>query len=176
MKKIKTYLFENYRLASDQIKDWVSSFDEKYLEINTEVRRYERSDDLHFFGLLINPNLERICTSSSFQTIMGSEAEQSFGKEYDADKHFMQIEYFTYLMYEAISWREKNKIQPLILEINYYGDFFLGDINNGDLGEDTKSYMKLLFRHYEGHIIMNIYDEFNLKKTVKTEEDLNFTK
>ena len=112
---------------------------------------------------------------------MDSRAEESFKtdgtRSYGVgDAEFMQLEYFTWLIYEAVSYREKNKMQPLTLEINYNGVNFLRDINDGDLGVDTKRYMRLMFGQFEGQITMNIYEEFKLIKTVKNLEDLNFSK
>lgn len=168
-----TYLLENGGLVTERLLKWVTSFDKNYKEINTDSNRfYMRSGDLWFFAMLINPKLERIVTSSAFMTPMPHEATVSFNKE-DDKQMFMQIEYFTWLIYEAVGFRKQNNIQPLNIEINYQGVDFLKDLKKETvLGKDTTTYLKLMLRQSEGHVKLNIYSEYKLKYTLITEEDL----
>jgi hypothetical protein len=168
---VKTFLFENYRLASEDIYEWVKSFDESFQGLNSETRQYSKRDDLHLFGLLINPNLERIMTSSSFATMMPFEANHYFNKEDEYD--FYQLEYYAYMIREAVWYRECNKIQPLVIELNYYGENFVKDLKEGKFGEDIEMTIRLTLRQFESHFTLNIYSNFKLVRSLKTEDDLD---
>ncbi len=177
MKNTKTYLLENDGLLTDAVKNWVESFDKEYKEINSSSRNYNRRQDLHFFAILIAPNLERLVTSSSFHTIMDYSAEVSFGKKRGKldDIPFMQLEYFSWLIYEAVKFRKNISLPPIIIDINYEGVNFLSDVNKNKLGEDVKLYLHMMFEQNMGDIILNIYDDFKLIKTIRNVNDLSFS-
>ncbi len=177
MENSKTYLLENDGLLTDAVKNWVESFDKNYKEINTTSRDYNRRQDLHFFALLINPNLERLMTSSAFHTIMDYSAEVSFGKKRKKldDTPFMQLEYFSWLIYEAVRFRKNLSLSPIIIDINYEGINFLSDVNANKLGGDVKLYLQMMFKQNMGDIILNIYDDFKLVKTINNINDLSFS-
>ena len=171
---MKTLLLENNNLLSSDTEEWVKSFDLNYVELNSSVREYDRSDDLHFFGLLINPELERVVTSSAFPTQMDYRACVSFDKglhEKEDDENFYQLEYFSWLIFNAVRFREKNKLPFLTIEINYLGENFLQDLKDGDFGDDTIMYLKLMLRQQD-NVQVNLYKDFKLVAELKEEEDL----
>lgn len=175
---IKTILMENMGLLKDSTAKWADSIDDQYKELNPEPRDYSRSDDLHWFGTLINPDLENILTDSGFPTNMPYEAGVSFGKfepgEWEEDK-FLQVEYFMWLLREAVLWRSRHGLKPLTLHVNYIEpNTLVESINKGKLGEDTKTYLKLTLRQCSGHLILKEYKDHKLIKTYLTEDDLNF--
>lgn len=176
-KQPKTILLENGGLLSEQCEAWIDSIDDQYVEINSEVNTYMRSDDLLLFAMFTHPNLKTIATSSAFPTIMPYEAICSFDKERysteDRNCQFYQLEYFSWLIYNAVAYRIRMGLSPLTIEINYKGNDFLKDLKDGDFGQDTIDYLKLMLRQSEGHVIINLYKDYTLTNTLKTEEDLN---
>lgn len=176
-KQPKTILLENGGLLSEQCEAWINLIDDQYVEVNSEVDTYMRSDDLQLFAMFTHPNLKTIATSSAFPTIMPYEAICLHGKKEKADKSFdfkfYQLEYFSWLIYESVGYRKKMGLEPLTIEINYKGNDFLKDLKGGDFGQDTTDYLKLMLRQSEGHIIINLYKDYTLTNTLKTEEDLN---
>ena len=173
---MKTILLENNGLLSPDGKKWIESIDPNYQMVDSATREYMRSDDLHFFGLLITPSINRIAVTSGFIMPMSSSACRSFGKKFEFEKKkWMQLEYFTWLVYSVIEHRIAHKLQPLTLEINYKGEDFLQDVNDEDLGSDVKYYLFKMFHLQEGYIKLNIYKNYKLIRTVYKIEDLNFT-
>lgn len=176
-KQPKTILLENGGLLSEQCEAWIDLIDDQYIEVNSEVNTYMRGDDLQLFAMFTHPNLKTIATSSAFPTIMPYEARSSFGKDNykhtDTDFKFYQLEYFSWLIYESVGYRKKMGLSPLTIEINYKGNDFLKDLKDGDFGQDTIDYLKLMLRQSEGHITINLYNDYTLINTLKTEEDLN---
>jgi len=166
---MKTLLMENAHLASLKTLEFVKNIDINYIEYNTEVRNYMRSNDLFIFAKLIQPNLENIVTSSSFQTIMPYE----YKKNNDFDRGYKQIEYYSYLFYNAIAFRKGKNLPCLNFHIDYLNVDFLRDLDEGELGEDTKSYIKLMLRQSEGFVKFFIYKDYKIQHTLLTEEDLN---
>ena len=68
---IRTLLLENGGLVTDKLAAWIDQFDDQYKEINTANNRdYCRADDLWFFGLIINPNIETSVNSSNSSFIL----------------------------------------------------------------------------------------------------------
>lgn len=175
---MKTILLENggEGMFRNSTKEWISKIDEHYTLVNSEFRTYMKSADLLTFAMLIDPRLTDLATMSSFPSIMGFEACNLNGR--DGDKEWLQIEWYTWLIYEAVGFRKDNNLNPLVLHIAYEGIDFLKDVNDGDLGEDTKTYLKLMMRQSEGFIKIKLYDSQNnwkLKKTITNENQLKFT-
>lgn len=180
--KYNTILFENYGLLTDKCDIWAKKIDTNYKMINSEVSSYSISNDLWFFAMLTDPNLKNICTSSCFITNMDYEAALRFNKldlktlDWNEDK-FKQLEYFTWLIREAVHYRNVHKLSPLTIHINYENSDadFLEDVNENLLGKDVKRYLMLMLRQSEKHVILKIYKEYSLVKTIKTEKQLKFT-
>lgn len=177
---MKTVLLENGGLLRSHTDEWVKALDADYVEVNSEVREYMIQKDFHFFALLIDPELENVCTSSAFITPMGFDACRRWGKLNDMldwePNSFMQLEYFAHLLFIAVRMRSKHEMKPLTIHINYEGGDFLQDVNDGSLGADVKTYLKLMLRQEEGYIVLKVYEDYKLVKTCKTEDDLNFTR
>ena len=170
---MKTVLMENMRIPSKKTVDWVKSFDENYVEINTETNNFMKGDDYNMIALLVNPQLERIVTSSTFQTQMPFEAYEFFGKEFDfEDCAFYQIEYYMFLIFKAMRIRQRFNAPILSIEVNYLGSDFLKDLKNDYLGQDTKMYLKLMLRQQD-NVIVNIYNDYKFLYQLKDEENLN---
>lgn len=177
-KKLKSYLFENggEKMLSEKTKNWMNGIDESTIIINTETHRdYMKEDDLFMFALLIDPNLVNIITSSCFITTMPYNAYQLHGKEYDIndEKGFTQLDYFSYLIYNTVSFREKSKMIPLTIHLNYESENFLSNLNLGRFGKDVKQNLKLMLRKSEGFIKLKLFEEYKFIKDLITEEDLN---
>ena len=169
-----TLLLENRHLLTDSCKQWVKTLDPNYIEVNTQPNTYHREQDFKFFGIMVQPNIENIAVSSSFQTLMDGEAYASFLK--DDNDEFLQIEYFSYILYNVMSYRQKSGTPMLTLHINYEGIDFLEKVNKGLLGEKTKSNLKMMFRHYEEFVQLKLYHDFVLINTIINEDELNFTR
>ena len=174
MKTVKTYLLENDGLITDRLLKWVKGFDPDFKEINTSGGRdYMRSQDLRFFGLLINPNIDRLITSSSFPSQMPYEAFRSFNKDFDDNGDgFYQLEYFSWLIREAVNFRKGFNIQPIIIELNYEGEGFLKHLKDNYWGENTTSWVMLMMRQSEGFVKINLYEDYKFIETIITEDDL----
>lgn len=173
MKKLPTtILFENDGLLTGATQRWATAIDKNYQEINSSGRDYMRSNDLFFFGLLINPDLKRVITSSGFVSNMPYGAILSFRKNDDDVESFKQLEYFAWLFYEAVAYRKRYGMQPIVIDINYMGHDFLDDLKRGQFGEDTTTYLKLMLRQSEGHVTINLYEDYEMYRELKTEEDL----
>ncbi len=172
--KDKTYLFENNGGVTDALKKWVTAIDKNYIEVNTEVRLYMKSNDLYIFAMLIDPALTTIATSSAFVTNMPFEACILHGKETHAseDMEFTQMDYYSYLIYEAVGFRKNKGMRPLTIYINYHGIDFLRSLKEGRFGQDTISYMKLMLNQSEGFVSFKIYNEYLFVEELKTAKDL----
>lgn len=166
---------ENMGLAGRDVVAFAKSVDENYKEINTEVRSWIKGDDLLDFAGLIQPSLENIVTSSAFETGMPYEAYAYYGKDFTSGYDncgFKQIEYYTFLFYNAVAFRSRMKMPPLNIHINYYGIDFLEDLKKEKLGRDTTTYLKLMLRQQEGNVKIHLYKEFKLLTVLSTEDDL----
>lgn len=169
---MKTLVFENNGLFTEKTLNWLKSLDENFIEINSETREYDRSDDLFFFGLLIDKDLTDVAVSSTFTMPMSYQAYKSFGKKFD-DVEFTQLDYFSWIIYEAISFRKKFKMNPLTIHINYNNSIgFIEMLNYESFGIDTKRYMNLMFRQFEGEVKINIYKDYQFINQILTEKDL----
>jgi hypothetical protein len=80
----------------------------------------------------------------------------------------------TWLIYQAVGFRHKNKIQPINIYVNYLGENFLKDVNADKLGPDVKTYLMLMLRHWEGSITLHIYKNHKKTKTIINEDQLKF--
>lgn len=170
---MKTILMENMRIPSKETLDWVNSFDKSYVMVDTECEKFMKGDDYNMIALLVNPHLERMVTSSAFETRMPFEAYEFFGKEFDfEDCAFYQIEYYMFLIFKAMRIRERMKAPVLTIEVNYLGTDFLEDLKNDYLGQDTKMYLKLMLRQQD-NVIVNIYKDYKFQYQLKDEENLN---
>ncbi len=163
---MKTLLLENWRLANDKIYDWVKNTDLNFKEISPDVQNYMKSDDLFNFTIFINPELENIFISSGLD--MGtcydvSRVHPELQKSED-DIQVYQFSYYTYLLFNAIRYRARNKMKSLNIHLNYYGDF-IEDIQDNKWGEQCSSYIKLMLRQQEENITIYLYDEFKLIET-----------
>lgn len=172
MKTIKSILFENDGLTSGMLIDWVKSIDENYKEVNSSTRNYDRSDDLYFFAMLIEPNLENIITSSGFPNPAYGYA-LSIGKKRDAALDYPQISYFMWLIREAALYRQRKELKPLTLHVDYAGENLLSDLKNNRKWEDAKDYLKLTLRQCK-EFTLKIYKDYKLIQAIKTEEELKF--
>jgi hypothetical protein len=168
---MKTLLMENGGIATSGTLAFVKAIDPNYKEYNTENSQYMRSDDLWVFAKLIQPELENIVTSSAFETNMNYDAYLSFDKN-NNDTEFKQIEYFSYLFYWAVRYRNTHELKPLTFYINYKGFDFLSDLKQGILGDDTLTNVKRMFNHYEGYVTFHIYQDYELQHTLTKFEDL----
>lgn len=176
----KTILLENYNLLSPQTETWILGIDKNYEMINSESRNYSREDDMYTFAMFIDPKLRTIATSSAFVTQMPYEAIVSFRKEKDfniaEENAFTQLDYYSWVLFNAVRFRSRAKMAPLTLEINYHNIDFLEDLRDEKLGVDTKTYLKRMFRQQEGDIVMNLYKDYKLIKTIRNEDDLELDK
>ncbi len=162
---------------------WAKKIDPLFLEVNSDPKEYDRSQDLWSFGMFINPDLENIATSSAFPTVMSYEACKSNGRTgkwgshgRDWDKQpWTQLEYMTWLIYEAVGWRKRHKYRELTIHVNYESDSdFLKDVDAEFFGPDVKTYLMLMMRQSRGHVTLKIYKEYRLKKTISAECHLKF--
>lgn len=181
---MQTLLLENNGLLMRDAKAWAEHIDPNFVEVNSDVRQYMRSDDLHTFASFINPNLTRILTSSEFPTKMPFGAclmngktgrEGSHGRSYD-EQPWTQLEYMTWLIYHAVAYRKRKGLTPLEIHVNYLGVNFLKDVNAEDLGPDVKTYLMLMFRQSEGYVKLFIYKDYITPKIIRTEDDLKLTR
>lgn len=172
---MSSIILENQGLLYEKAKAWANGIDKDAKEVNTERRDYMRKQDLWMFAMLINPELENVITDSTFESIMPYEAHTSFQKEDKIGEYFLQIEYFSWLIYEAVSYRKSHSAAPLSIHINYRGVNFLKRVNEKQLGEDTKLFMKLMMRQSEGSVKLFIYDEYILQEEITNEDELEFT-
>jgi hypothetical protein len=164
---------ENMGLAGRDVEAFVKSVDENYIEVNTQVREWMKGDDLSDFGMLIQPDLENVVTSSGFITNMPFDSYEYFGKgDTFSTSKFKQIEYYAWLFYKAVGFRKRLNLEKLNIYINYYGQDFLEDLKLGHLGEDTTTYLKLMLRQSEGFVTIWLYKDFKLQKWLNTEDDL----
>lgn len=171
---METVLFENNGLLTRDTKNWALSFDENFVEVNSAVKNYERRDDLHLFAMLINPKLKTVLSSSAFVTVMPFDACLMNGKE-DLANEWTQLDYFSWLVYEAVRFRSHHKTPtPLSLHLNYLGVDFLKKVDKGEKGLDVKTYLKLIFNQFEGHVTLTLYSDFKKVKTVSKFKELNF--
>lgn len=170
---MKTLLMENGGIASKKTIQFVTEIDPSYVEYNTEIKDFMLQDLLFTFATLINPELQTIVTSSAFEMGMPYGSYHIFNKDGKGfDYEFKQIEYYTYLFFIALRYREARKMPCLTFHINYLYDDFLGDLKVSKLGEGTTTYLKLMLRQSEGYAILKIYDNYELKHILKTEDDL----
>lgn len=169
---MKTVLMENAGIATQDTKNWAKSFDPDYMEFNTESREWMKGDDYSVIALLINPKLERIVTSSAFETPMSYRAHKYFCKEFGVDGcNFYQIEYYMFLIFKAMRIRERNKAPKLTVEVNYLYPDFLKDLKEEKMGEDTTTYLMLMLRQQD-NVQVNIYNDYRLQYELKEEGDL----
>ena len=174
---MKSILLENNGLLSTETDVWAKSLDPNYKMINPSVREYSRENDLFFFAMLINPSLENIITSSAFVTQMPHQAMVSFGKiddnaeDYYKQK-FMQLEYFSWLLFNALRFRERAKYPGILsVHINYEGESFLEALKEEELGKDVTMYMRLMLRQQE-NVQFLIYKDYQVEEILSKEEDL----
>ena len=168
---MKTILFENDALLTQKTKDWVNSIDKNYYEFNSQTREYDRSNDLYVFGMLINPTLENIITSSEFITKMPYIAYKCFNKDIEIEK-FTQLEYYAWLIFYAVRFRKDKNIQPLTLYINYKGEDFLTDLKDNILGKDVFTYIKLMLKQSENFVFLKIHKDYKFQYKLKSYNDL----
>lgn len=161
---------------------WIEKIDKNYQLVNSEIRDYMKSDDLHTFAMLIDPTLTDLATMSAFPSQMPFEAYALNGKDFDKygrtkSESWTQIDWYTYLIYEAVGFRHRRKMPILTIHIAYEGKDFLKDVNDLYLGEDTKTYLMLMMRQSEGSVILKLYDsDGNFVKKVTNEDHLKFTR
>ena len=159
-KKIKALLLENDGLASQKIYNWVESHvGKKYKEVNPSTQCYMRSDDFHWFTLLTNPNIEQIFVASAFERCVDFDCQKTFGKRSLNEEPMKQVEYFSWIIREAVFHRKQNNLPKLTLNIEYYGENLIGDIQYGKLGDMT-TLIPLTIRQAEGYLTLNVYKEF----------------
>lgn len=166
---------ENDGIPTQKTLEFVQSIDLEFKEYNTGVREYMHSDELFIFGELIQPNLENLVTSSAFERNMPPDAYEVFGKEYDFNSskcRFKQIEFYTYLIRNAVNFRQRYNLPVLNIHINYLYPDFLSDLKEEILGKDTTLYLKLMLRQCEGAVKVYVYNEYKLQTILLTEEDL----
>lgn len=160
---MKAILIENDGLASDDIYQWVESIvDKNYEEISPNTDYYRRSDDLHWFVKLINPKLEKIFVSSSFIREAPFECRLSFYGEKGLDYEMLQVEYFSWLIRQAVFYRRKNNITPLELHINYHNGNLFDALNKLEFGEKTSSNILLTIRQAGGYLTVYCYEDYKL--------------
>jgi hypothetical protein len=171
---MKTLLMENDGIPTQKTLEFVKSIDPLFQEYNTSVREYMHSDELFIFGELIQPSLENLVTSSAFERSMPSNSYRVFGKEYNfsGEDRFKQIEFYTYLIRNAVNFRQRYNLPVLNIYINYLYPDFLSDLKAEILGKDTTMYLKLMLRQSEGYVKIYLYHEYKLQNILLTEEDL----
>jgi hypothetical protein len=167
---MKALLFENGGLASQKIYDWVESFVGKdYKEINTEVRDYERRQDLWMFATLINPEIEHIFVSLAFERQVDFHCHLSFkGIKRIDDPIMLQVEYYGFLIREAVVYRQRHNLPKLTLHVNYLYPTLFEDLKDGTLGDNL---ILLTIRQMEGWLTVIHYDDY--KEVGRIIEDNN---
>ena len=73
---------------------------------------------------------------------------------------------------QAVWYREKYKLSPLTVHINYYGESFVKSLLSDKWGEDTMWNVRLTLRQFEKHFIVKLYKDFELVKVLTNEGDL----
>lgn len=170
---MKALLLENDGLASKEIYNWVESIVGKdYKEVNPSTMHYMRQDDLHWFGTLINPEIEHLFVASSFARCVDYSCELSFrGGNDDGEETMLQVEYFAWLIYNAVQWRRHYGLPKITLHVEYYGVDLVGEIEDGSLGEMTKLIL-LAIRQSEGWLTLKVYEDFkNIYDVIEVSAD-----
>lgn len=168
---------ENGGLLMPATEEWVKSIDPHFIEVNPEImRHYMRHHDLYTFAMLIDPTLTDIVVSSAFEMPAGFDCHVSMkgARVVDINSEYLQIEYYAWLFYEAVGYRKRHDLAPLIFHINYlYEEAFCEDLKNEEMGPDTTTYVKLMMRQSEGYVALKLYSNYELYQEILSEDDLN---
>lgn len=169
-------LLENDGLASQATKDWADSLVDLWNEANPQVRNYMRDDDYRWFGALIDPNLTDLIVSSAFEHVVDFACQLSFSSKRKFrvdDEQMLQVEYFSYLIRRAVMWRKKNNLPKLTLHVNYLYDDLFKDLEEGKLGDGTKSNILTTIRQAEGWLTVKCYKDYKHTSSI-IEEDADY--